>query len=80
MRATLETGFVLILGATLVACGGGSSPSGASDSLSAVGRLAIAQQIVTTALGGVVLVQQLRRTYLDLQDRLRAATGKEVNG
>jgi hypothetical protein len=33
---------------------------------------------VFTALGGVVLVQQLRRTYLDLQDRLRAATGKEV--
>ena len=38
MRATLETGFVLILGATLVACGGGSSPSGPSPSLSAVGR------------------------------------------
>ena len=54
MRATLETGFVLILGATLVACGGGSSPSGPSTSLSAVGRLAIAQQIVTAALGGVV--------------------------
>lgn len=32
---------------------------------------------VFTALGGVVLVQQLRRTYTDLQDRLRAATGKE---
>ncbi len=54
MRATLETGLVVILGASLVACGGGSSPSGPSASLSAAGRLAIAQQIVTTALGGVV--------------------------
>ena len=33
---------------------------------------------VFSALGGVVLVQQLRRTYNDLQDRLRAAAGKEV--
>lgn len=34
---------------------------------------------VFTALGGVLLVQQLRRTYLDLQDRLRTAihTGPE---
>jgi len=54
MRVTTGTGFVLILGATLAACGGGSSPSAPSTSLSAVGRLAIAQQIVTTALGGVV--------------------------
>jgi hypothetical protein len=54
MRATTGTGIVLILGATLAACGGGSSPSAPSMSLSALGRLAIAQQIVTTALGGVV--------------------------
>jgi hypothetical protein len=33
---------------------------------------------VFAALGGVLLVQQLRRTYLDLQDRLRATAGKEV--
>ena len=33
---------------------------------------------VFSALGGVVLVQQLRRTYNDLQDRLRNTTGKEV--
>ena len=33
---------------------------------------------VFTALGGVVLVQQLRRTYLDLQDRLQVTRGKEV--
>ena len=33
---------------------------------------------VFTALGGVVLVQQLRRTYNDLQDRLRTTAGKEV--
>lgn len=33
---------------------------------------------VFSALGGVVLVQQLRRTYNDLQDRLQAASGKEV--
>ena len=33
---------------------------------------------VFTALGGVGLVQQLRRTYNDLQERLRASSGKEV--
>lgn len=34
---------------------------------------------VFAALGGVLLVQQLRRTYLDLQERLRAVShpGKE---
>ena len=54
MRATTGSGFVLILGCGLAACGGGSSPAAPSTSLSAIGRLAIAQQIVTTALGGVV--------------------------
>ena len=54
MRSTTGTGFVLILGCGLAACGGGSSPAAPSTSLSAIGRLAIAQQIVTTALGGVV--------------------------
>lgn len=33
---------------------------------------------VFAALGGVVLVQQLRRTYRDLQDRPQTTTGKEV--
>ncbi len=33
---------------------------------------------VFSALGGVVLVQQLRRTYTDLQERLRVAAGKEM--
>jgi len=33
---------------------------------------------VFSALGGVVLVQQLRRTYNDLQDRLRTSAGKEM--
>ena len=54
MRASVRTGFVLILGATLAACGGESPPTAPSASLSALGRLAIAQQVVTTALGGVV--------------------------
>lgn len=31
-----------------------------------------------TALGGLVLVQQLRRTSLDLRHRPQAATGNEV--
>jgi len=43
MRATTGTGFVLILGCGLAACGGGSSPAAPSTSLSALGRLAIAQ-------------------------------------
>ena len=42
MRATTGTGFVLILGCGLAACGGGSSPAAPSTSLSALGRLAIA--------------------------------------
>ena len=54
MRATIRAGFVLSLGATLAACGGGNSPTEPSTSLSTLGRLAIAQQVVTTALGGVV--------------------------
>ena len=33
---------------------------------------------VFSALGGVGLVQQLRRTYNDLQEQLRASAGKEV--
>lgn len=33
---------------------------------------------VFTAAGGVALVQQLRRTYNDLQDRLKTSAGKEV--
>ena len=33
---------------------------------------------VFSALGGVALLQQLRRTYTDLQERLRAAAGREV--
>jgi hypothetical protein len=54
MRAVNGTGCVLILGVTLAACGGASSPQAPSAALSTVGRLAIAQQIVTTALGGIV--------------------------
>jgi hypothetical protein len=61
MRATIGTGVVLILVTTLAACGGGSSPSAPSTSLSAMGRLAIAQQIVTTALGGVVTGSAAKR-------------------
>jgi hypothetical protein len=53
MRVTKGTGFVLGLGLGVAACGGGGSPSAPSPSLSATDRLAIAQQIVTTALGGV---------------------------
>jgi hypothetical protein len=53
MRAVNGTVCVLILGVTLAACGGGSSPQAPSTALSTVG-LAIAQQIVTTALGGIV--------------------------
>ena len=44
MRASIRAGFVLILGATLAACGGGSSPTEPPTSLSTLGRLAIAQQ------------------------------------
>lgn len=33
---------------------------------------------VFAALGGMGLLQQLRRTYNDLQERLRASAGKEV--
>lgn len=53
MRPTPRSSLVLILGLTLAACGGGGSPTGPSPSLSGIDRLAIAQQVVTTALGGV---------------------------
>jgi hypothetical protein len=54
MRPTPGSAFVLALGLTVAACGGGSSPSEPSPSLSVADRLAIAQQVVTTALGGVL--------------------------
>lgn len=54
MRPTPVRALVLILGLALAACGGGGSPAAPSPSLSAVDRLAIAQQIVTAALGGVL--------------------------
>ncbi len=59
MRAT--TGVVLILGLGAAACGGGGSPVAPEASLSTAGRLAIAQQIVTTALGGVVTGTTVKR-------------------
>jgi hypothetical protein len=64
MRATVGTRGILILGLTLAACGGGGSPSAASlsPSLSALGRIAIAQQIVTTALGGVATGSALKKS------------------
>jgi len=62
MRATIGAGSVLILGCGLAACGGGSSPAAPSTSLSALGRLAIAQQIVTTALGGVVTGSAVKKS------------------
>jgi len=43
---------VLLLGAVLAACGGGS-PAVPTPSLPALERLAIAQQVVSTALGGL---------------------------
>jgi len=52
MRTSSRAAATLVLGLT-AACGGGS-PSAPSAALSAAGRLAIAQQIVTTALGGIV--------------------------
>jgi hypothetical protein len=48
---------------TLAACGGGTdSPSAPSPSLSATSRLAIAGQVVTTALGGVVTGSATRKS------------------
>jgi len=43
---------VLLLGAVLADCGGGS-PAVPTPSLPALERLAIAQQVVSTALGGL---------------------------
>jgi hypothetical protein len=61
MRRTLGSSFVLIPGLALAACGAGS-PSSPSPSLSGIDRLAIAQQIVTTALGGVVTGSAVKKS------------------
>jgi hypothetical protein len=55
MRPTPGSAFVLILGLAAAACGGAGSPAAPSPSLPAMDRLAIAQQVVTTALGGVLV-------------------------
>jgi hypothetical protein len=62
MRPTTGAVLVLILGGTLAACGGGRSPSAPSSAPSLVGRLAIAQQIVATALGGIVTGSAVRQS------------------
>lgn len=64
MRATTGAGIVTILGLIAAGCGGGGSPAApsSSGSLSAVGRFAIAQQIVTTALGGVVTGSAVKKS------------------
>jgi hypothetical protein len=61
MGPTPRRDFVLILGVSLAACGGGS-PSAPSPSLSGLDRLAIAQQVVTTALGGVVTGSAVKKS------------------
>ena len=61
MRRTPGSSFVLVFSLALAACGGGS-PSSPSASLSGIDRLAIAQQIVTTALGGVVTGSVVRQS------------------
>jgi len=58
----IASGVVLALGLGLTACGGGSSPSAPSPSLSVVDRLVIAQQVVATALGGVVKGSPVKRS------------------
>src|SRR5512139_3473224 len=62
IRPTIGAVSVLILGGALAACGGGRSPSAPSSSPSMVGRLAIAQQIVATALGGIVTGSAVRQS------------------
>ena len=52
MRSLAKMCLVLLLGAVLAGCGG-SSPAGPTSSLPALERLAIAQQVVWTALGGL---------------------------
>ena len=61
MRRTAGSSIVLISGLALAACGGGS-PSSPTPSLSGIDRLAIAQQIVTTALGGVVTGSAVKKS------------------
>ena len=51
-RSLANMCLVLLLGAVLAGCGG-SSPAGPTSSLPAFERLAIAQQVVWTALGGL---------------------------
>ena len=51
MRSPSSRWLVLLLGAVLADCGGGS-PAVPTPSLPALERLAIAQQVVSTALGG----------------------------
>jgi hypothetical protein len=52
MRSLANGCLVVLLGAVLAGCGG-SSPAGPTTSLPAFERLAIAQQVVWTALGGL---------------------------
>lgn len=52
MRSLAKTCLVLLLGAVPWGCGG-SSPTAPTSSLPALERLAIAQQVVWTALGGL---------------------------
>jgi len=52
MRSLANRCLVVLLGAVLAGCGG-SSPAGPTSSLPAFERLAIAQQVVWTALGGL---------------------------
>ena len=52
MRSPSSRLLVLLLGAVLADCGGGS-PAVPTPSLPAFERLAIAQQVVSTALGGL---------------------------